>query len=167
MKSRKLLAMVIILMVPIFASAQYKFAIGIRSGGTSGLTVKYNPTARSAFEGIIGFWNDGLSLTGLWERHVQAFDVEGMHWYYGGGGHIAFYDADYRGERGPAWWDDDRDDWNDGDLGLGIDGIVGLEYKIPPIPFAISIDLKPFLEVNTDGGTFLSLDPGLGIKLAF
>ena len=64
-------------------------------------------------------------------------------------------------------WGDRYYHYHQGGIGLGIDGVIGLEYKIPTIPIAISIDVKPFLEVNTSGGAWLSLDPGLGIKIAF
>ncbi len=165
-KLNKYLVALMIIALPVVANAQYKFAIGLRAGGTSGLTFKYNTTDYAAFEGIHGFWNDGLSITGLYERHPAMRKLPGMHWYYGVGRHVAFYDNSYRGHGGPAWFDEDRDDFDDGAIGIGIDGIVGLEYKIPPIPIAISMDLKPFLEINTAGGTFLSIDPGLGIKVA-
>lgn len=167
MKNKSIILAALVILIPIFASAQYKFAVGLRSGGTSGITLKVNTSELTALEGIIGFWNDGLSITGLWEKHPSAFNVEGLHWYYGAGGHIAFYEADYRNERGPAWWDDDRNDFDDGDVGIGLDVIGGIEYKIPPIPFAISFDLKPFIELNTNGGTYFSFDPGIGLKLAF
>ena len=147
------------------AMAQYDYAIGIRSGGTSGLTLKknYGPTA---IEGIIGFWHDGFSVTGLWEKNRMAFNEPGLNWVYGVGGHIAIYGDDFDGHSGPAWYDHPHD-LDDGGLGLGIDGIVGLEYKIPEAPIAFGINFKPFLEVVTEGGVLFSIDPGIGIKVAF
>ncbi|HZK07473.1 MAG TPA: hypothetical protein VFC92_04685 [Bacteroidales bacterium] len=154
----------VILLSSFSAMAQYNFAIGLRSGGTSGLTLKkMNPA--SAFEGIIGFWHDGLSVTILWEKYSPAFNEPGFNWYYGGGGHVAFYGDDFDG-RGPSWYHHHYDE-DDTGVGLGIDGIVGLEYKIPNVPIAISLDVKPYLEINTDGGVHFSPDPGLGIKVAF
>ncbi|MCK9271487.1 MAG: hypothetical protein WC271_12535 [Bacteroidales bacterium] len=153
-----------ILLSSVTAMAQYDFAIGLRTGGTSGLTLKkMNPS--SAIEGIVGFWYHGLSVTVLWEKHVPAFNEPGFNWYYGGGGHVSFYGDDFDG-RGPSWYDHYYDE-DGGDLGLGIDGIVGLEYKIPNVPIAFSLDLKPFIEINTEGGVHFSPDPGLGIKVAF
>lgn len=147
------------------AMAQYDFAIGVRSGGTSGLTLKKN-YERSAIEGIVGFWHDGLSVTALWEKKEMAFDVQNLNWYYGLGGHVSIYGEDFDGDGGPSWYSHPHD-IDDGDLGLGIDGIVGLEYKIPEIPFAFSLDFKPFIEVITDGGVAFWIDPGIGIKFAF
>ena len=144
--------------------AQYNFAIGLRTGGTSGITLKKN-YERSALEGIIGFWNEGLSITALYEKKSRAFDVEGLNWFYGAGGHIAFYGDDFDGD-GYSWYDHPHDR-DDGDLGLGIDGMVHLEYKIAEIPLAFSLGFKPYIEFTTDGNLFFTPDPGLGIKLAF
>lgn len=144
--------------------AQYDFAIGVRSGGTSGLTIKKN-ASDYALEGIIGFWNDGLSLTGLYERHPSIGEVPGLHWIYGAGGHVTFYNNGFRGNYPPSWYGYDRE-IDDGELGLGIDGIFGIEYKIPPLPIAISLDVKPFVEFTTNRTVWIAVDPGLGLKIA-
>ncbi len=142
----------------------YKTAIGLRGGESSGLSIKHF-TGKGAIEGIVSVWPNDLALFLLYEIHRPAFGVEGLNWYYGAGGHVAFYTrrrAYYYDRYGNYWWYRGRRGF-----GLGIDGIVGLEYKIPPIPLAISIDLKPFVEVNTDGNVYPALDPGIGIKLTF
>jgi hypothetical protein len=146
------------------AQAQYNYAIGLRSGGTTGITLK-KTMERSALEGIIGFWQSGLSVTALWEKKSQTFNEPGFNWFYGLGGHVAFYGDDFDGD-GASWYDHPHNK-DDGDLGLGIDGIVALEYKIPNVPIAFSLDLKPYIEITTEGGFFFSPDPGLGIKIAF
>jgi hypothetical protein len=153
-------------MRPAINESYYKTAIGLRAGETSGLTFKHFFRDSKAFEAIVGVWPNGLGLTALYEKHEPAFNLEGMKWYYGGGGHVVFgagrmyyvyserYGYFYRYRSGR-------------ESGLGIDGILGLEYKIKPIPFALSLDMKPFIEVNTNGTVFMSIDPGLGIKVAF
>ena len=162
---KNILIVALVLFMSGSAMAQYDFAVGVRSGGTSGLTLKKN-YGPSAIEGIVGFWNDGFSLTALWEKNRMAFDEPGLFWYYGVGGHVSIYGDDFDGHGGPAWYKHPHGD-DDGDLGLGVDGIVGLEYKIPQAPIAFSLDFKPYLEVVTDGGAFFAIDPGLGIKVAF
>jgi hypothetical protein len=143
-------------------SPDYKNAIGLRGGYPSGLTFKHFSSSNTAFEGILGVWQRAFSVTLLYEKHANAFNVSGMRWYYGGGGHVAVatsgrYDGRDRYYR--RYYDDDA--------AFGIDGIVGLEYKIVPIPFAISLDLKPTLEITTGGYTYFDLDPGLGLKFTF
>ncbi len=145
-------------------SSSYTTAIGLRAGGTSGVTFKRFINQPTAIEVIAGVWPYGFSGTVLLERHANA-GLEGLSWYYGGGGH-----ATVRSGRVYYRYDHPRYKYyyaTESRLGLGIDGIVGLEYKIKPIPFAISLDLKPFVEVNTGGYVYLGMDPGLGIKVAF
>lgn len=148
------------------ASSSYHNAIGLRGGYTSGLTFKHNFGSAKSAEFILGLWGNGFSVTGLYEINAGT-GVSGLRWYYGGGGHLAVanYYGDpyyYRDGRRGYWYYDRRDR-----LGIGVDGIIGLEYKIPPIPFAISLDLKPLIEVGTSGYVFGALDPGLGIKFTF
>jgi hypothetical protein len=141
----------------------YNTAIGLRAGtATSGLTFKQFIGSRTALEGILGVWHHGFSITGLYEKYTPAFNVRGLNWYYGGGAHVAFetgHDFYYRNERHSHYHDDY--------FGIGVDGLVGMEYKIPPIPVAVSFDLKPFVEIHSNGGGWFGLDPGLGIKFAF
>lgn len=139
----------------------YRTAIGMRAGGTSGLTIKQFTSERMALEGILGIWPNSLSLTGLLEFYAPSA-ANGLSWYYGFGGHLAFETARIYYAR-----DDFRYVNREAEVGLGIDGIVGIEYKIVPIPVALSLDVKPFIEVNTKGLAFMALDPGLGIKFAF
>lgn len=148
------------------SSSSYHNAIGLRGGYTSGLTFKHNFGSAQSAEFILGLWRNGFSVTGMYEINAGT-GVSGLRWYYGGGGHIAIgnYYTDgpyYRDGRRDYWYYDRRDH-----LGIGVDGILGLEYKIPPIPFAISLDLKPFIEVGNSGYVFGALDPGLGIKFTF
>jgi hypothetical protein len=161
---RKTVLMISMILITGAVTAQYDYAIGLRSGGTSGLTLKKNKGA-TALEGIVGFWDDGVSLTGLWEKNQMAFDEPGLKWYYGVGGHIAFYGDDFDGH-GASWYDNPHD-IDDGDFGIGIDGVVGLEYKIPGAPIAFDIGLKPYIEIVSEGGAIFSPDPGIGIKVAF
>ena len=164
---KKQLVILLLLATSVCSYAQYDFAIGLRSGGTSGITLKSIRSDQVAVEGIIGIWNDGLSLTGLYERHPNAFDVNGFHWLLGLGGHATFYEGSFRGNNGPAWYKDYPDGIEDDALGLGIDGMAGLEFKFPAVPLAISMELKPFIEFTTRGDVWFSFDPGLGIKFAF
>jgi hypothetical protein len=137
----------------------YKTAIGFRAGSTSGLTVKQFVNQHHALEGIVGFWPNAMSVTLLYEFHAEAFNTAGFYWYYGAGGHVAF-EANERYNDGRRFDRGDR-------FGVGIDGILGLEYKILPIPFALSLDVKPFVEFNNNGNIYSRLDPGLGIKFTF
>jgi len=139
-------------------TGEYRAAIGIRAGETSGITFKFPTGGGSKVELIAGIWSNWLNLTALYEKNVSAFNVNGMKWYYGGGGHVAFATGTYNEGRVYTRGDD---------FAIGVDGVVGLEYKIPPIPFAISVDIKPLLEIYRNGNVFLGIDPGIGVKFTF
>ena len=51
-------------------------------------------------------------------------------------------------------------------LGLGIDGVIGVEWKIPSAPFALSLDWKPSFELLPDTGLWFK-GFGFGVKYLF
>lgn len=149
-----------------WGKAQYNTAIGVRVGESSGITVKHFMGSDAALDFLVSFWPNDMAIFCVYEKHKQLGSAQGLNFYYGGGGHLAFntyrYRAYYYDRYGRAWWYRDR-----GGFGVGIDGVLGLEYKIPGAPLAFSLDIKPFIEFNTDRNIYFSPDPGLGIKVAF
>jgi hypothetical protein len=145
--------------------AQYNSSIGIRIGGTSGVTAKYFYKPTNAIEGIIGTFGNGFSLTGLMEKYTPVYNASGLYVYYGGGAHIAFYNGkDYNN----SYFGREIDYHRNNGVGFGINGIVGLEYRLPEdIPIAISLDLKPFIEMGSGGYVSFAPDPSIGIKFVF
>ena len=153
---------------PAINTENYHTAIGLRAGGTSGLTIKHFMGNGNAIEGIVGAWPNAFSVTGLYEWHVAQAGAPGLKWYYGVGGHAAFYsDRYYYYREGPNGRPYRYYRYVGNGTGLGVDGILGLEYKIPPIPFALSLDIKPYVEFNTNNAVYMAFDPGLGIKFTF
>ena len=152
-----------------FTGYDYKNAVGIRMGGTSGLTYKHRFNNGNAFEAIVSSWPYTVGLTGLFEKY-KATDVAGLNCYFGGGAHAniggpyvyrrAYYYDYYDGRRYSYMYVSDG-------RAIGIDGILGLEYKFRPIPLAISADIKPFTEVNNYGNFYIAIDPSIGLKLTF
>jgi hypothetical protein len=126
--------------------APYSTGIGFRTGTEAGLTVKQFIGQRSALEAIIStalFSSQvtrGLNATLLWERHQQIGDIRGFLWFFGAGGHLGLYNTE--GNRTIF----SRD--NDGFVSFGLDGIVGAEYKIPPVPITIGVDIKPSVDLR-------------------
>ena len=125
----------------------YSWAVGVRGGITaSGITVRHNFNPSNAIEGIVDF-AQGFNLYALYERNVPVIG-NGFNFFYGVGGNIG------------SWG------YSDGDFALGVDGIVGLEYHLPTVPLAFSIDYKPNLNLFEET-KFHALDFGLGIKVTF
>jgi hypothetical protein len=152
-----ILTLALVIFISAFASAQdYNTGVGLRLGFSNGLTVKHFLSQRSAVEGLLATRWRGFEITGLFEVHNQAFDVERLNWYYGFGGHIGF-------------WNGDNTTW--GDVGtnytlIGIDGILGIEYNFKEVPINIGLDWKPAF--NLTGYTGFWGDGGaLSIRYIF
>lgn len=125
---------------PTLYAQDYQNAVGLRGGLFSGLTFKHFNSENVALEGILSTRWSGFEVTGLYEIHTPAFHVSGMNFYYGGGAHLGFYNGD---NTNGVW----------GDTGksytlIGIDGILGLDYKIPGAPIDLSLDWKPAFNLS-------------------
>jgi hypothetical protein len=114
--------------VAVINAQDYKTGIGLRSGYYNGITVKHFISSKAAIEGLVYFRWAGTAVTGLYEIHSQAFKVERLNWYYGGGAHVGFYGSSYGGGSGTF---------------IGLDGILGLEYNFKEVPINLSLDWKP------------------------
>lgn len=144
------------------ANAQsYPYALGLKfSGYENGISGKYFLNQGTALEGVLGFRNHGLVLTGLYEIHQTAFNVPELKFYYGGGAHLGAVGSGRYKRYGS-----DDEYYESSSVLLGADGVLGLEYVIPQSPIAISLDLNPRLELAR--GPFFDLAPGLGLKYTF
>lgn len=149
-----------------FNTHEFKNAIGVRAGETSGLTFKHKFQNANSVEGILSFWPHAIGFTGLYEKNLRTA-VPGLNWYFGGGLHVnagPTYRTYYWYNRGDryVYYTEHR-----ANVAFGVDGIIGIEYKFKPIPLAISTDLKPFIEAGTYGYHYVSIDPSIGVKFAF
>ena len=156
------LLLVSILLIGKQTQAQdYKTAAGLKFGGyENGFSIKYFTTADIALEGELGFRAHGVVITGLYEIHQEAFGVKELKFYYGAGGHIGA-----EGSGVYQTYDGSNETYNRSHILLGVDGVIGLEYRIPNAPIAVSLDLNPRVELAT--GPFFDIAPGLGLKYTF
>ena len=139
----------------------YKWAAGLKFGGyESGISGKYFMQSNVALEGIIGFRNRGAVVTGLYEIHQTAFNVDNLKFYYGFGAHFGSVG---RGEN--LFFTTAERKYYDASLLVGADGVLGLEYIIPKSPIAVSLDLNPRVELAR--GPLFDIAPGLGVKYIF
>lgn len=128
-----------LLIIFLSASGQdYKTGIGFRGGLSQGLTVKHFIAPGRAIEGLLSSRWRGFHITGLYEIHAPAFNIDRLYWYYGYGGHLGSWDKDSRN----PWWDDTTTH-----TVIGVDGIIGLEFNIGEIPFTIGLDYKPAFNI--------------------
>jgi hypothetical protein len=135
------LTFILAVTITAMASAQeYKTGVGLRGGFSNGLTIKHFLGERNAIEGIIATRWKGVDITGLYELHNRAFEVEHLNWYYGFGAHVGFYDGSNTtwGTYGTSY------------TIVGIDGILGIEYSFSEAPINIGLDWKPAINVIGD-----------------
>lgn len=137
------------------ANAQeYKNAIGGRFGSANGISFKTGLNKNAMLELIANFRSSGnvdyLRLTALYEVYNPIGGAPGLSWYYGGGGTIGSY----------------KIKGYDGDVYLGANGVLGLDYKFKGAPINLSLDWIPTLQLTPDTD-FYSGDIGLGVRFTF
>ena len=132
--------------------SSYRTAVGVKFW-PGALTVKHFIRDDRALEGLFSFWGHGFRFTGLYEIHGNFADAQGLKWYVGPGAHVGFYD-----------YHDDHNHHIDG-VYIGIDGVLGLDYKFNGAPINISIDWQPSFEFGEYVG--FAHYGGIGFRYTF
>lgn len=148
---KKLVFIILLLAGFISLKAQmYERSIGVRLGYTSGITAKVIKDNRAAIEGMIGFRQGGVQFYALIESYKPLIVTPKTNWmmYFGGGGHLGYINGFDKVRRwsnsyGYYW----EEIWISG-MVIGIDGVFGTEYTFPKVPVALSLEFKPYLEVQ-------------------
>lgn len=130
-------------------SSSYTTALGVKVWDGGGISFKHFLHDKGALELIGYFWNRGTRITGLYEIHGPIRGASGLQWYIGPGAHIGFYNSKH----------------GDGSF-IGIDGVLGLDYKFNGAPINISLDWQPTFEFGDNRG-FYSSWGGLGVRYTF
>lgn len=137
-------------------SSSYQTALGVKvwnNGG--GVSLKHFVTNNNALEGIGYFWNRGVRITGLYEFHFDIEGAPGLKWYAGPGAHVGFYNNGY--------YYDTFGNRHGSNTYIGIDGVLGLDYKFTGVPLNLSLDWQPSFEFGDNRGFMYSWG-GLGIR---
>ena len=131
------------------AAQYYEHSAGIRLGGSYGFTYKTFFDEQESIELLLGGRNDGLHLTGTFQfnRPLNLSKNETFFFYYGGGAHAGY-------EKYPTKVIDTVDPTDPGAstfryenqnyFTMGIDLIVGIEYRFLTAPITIGLDIKPY-----------------------
>ena len=121
------------------AQTPFKSALGIvfdgNDGANVGIQYKTALNGPQALQLQAAFSNKWASLGADWQYERPFSGADGLHWYAGVGGQLGFWTGD-----------------GDGHTLIGLRPQIGLEYKIPTIPFAMHLDYKPYLGLNHDTG---------------
>lgn len=154
---RKILVAVVSLLVVSVSQAQskssgsssYKTALGVKVWDGGGISFKHFVSDNNAVELVGYFWSKGARITGLYEIHSPISGATGLQWYIGPGAHVGFYNSK-----------------NGDGAFIGIDGVLGLDYKFSGAPINMSLDWQPSFEFG-DGRGFTGSWGGLGIRYTF
>lgn len=128
------------------ATAQeYRTAVGARLGYPLSLSIKHflndNGHAVEAYVGTRG-WGYGrwVNVSAGYQIHkpLDIEGLEGLHWYYGGGATVFFWNYD-----NAFAFDDDYSS-----TAIGIQGYLGLDYAFDDAPVNISVDWIPTFSFN-------------------
>lgn len=131
------------------SSSNYKTALGVKFY-PSGVTLKHFVKEGQALDFIGYFWQRGTRITGLYEFHQNINSTGNFKWYIGPGAHVGFYSNKYY----------------DGGVSIGIDGVLGLDYKFKAAPINLSLDWQPSFEFGDYDG-FQGGWGGLAVRYTF
>lgn len=130
----------------ITVKAQYLTGIGATLGlyGRGATIIQYfAPKQRGAADFLITSQFKGFMFTGLYEihsaNHNERIEVANVGFFLGAGGHAGAVD---------------RLQYNNVNstkkkiFVVGVDVIAGVEWKLPHMPLLLSVNAKPFLDLN-------------------
>src|ERR1041385_6857199 len=126
MKKIALFLFIIVVSVSARAQAPYNRALGLKFPGGLSITYKKFVSDTRNLEAQITSWHEGFRVAGLYEFNFYSFDkVPELSWFVGPGAHIGFWKAAY-------------EKTYDSQVDIGVDGIIGLDYKFKTVPINVS-----------------------------
>jgi hypothetical protein len=133
-------------------TSPYKKAIGFKLN-PGAISYRSFYTRNKAVEGIGFISLDGFQLTILNEKFTPFANAENLTWYMGYGGHFNLWSERYK-LNNPS---------KSAGVAVGIDGMLGLDYKLKNTPINLSVDIQPAF--NFVGTSYFDLGwGGIGIR---
>jgi hypothetical protein len=143
-----------------FSSENYVTAIGVKvypASGGAAVTLKHFINKGAALEALGSFWERGGRITGLYEFHWDIPGAPGLKWYVGPGVHLGFYNDNYKY----------NNTYRSSYLALGVDGVIGLDYKFSKIPLNLSADWQPSFDFGSNRQGFYGDFGGIAARYTF
>jgi hypothetical protein len=110
----------------------YTTAVGVKVY-PGAISVKHFKQKNKALEGLGYISSDGFRLTGLYEMYYPLGSTEGLQWFIGAGAHIGVWSEK---------WKLNNPTRESGGV-MGVDGIIGIDYKVKGAPLNLSFDWQP------------------------
>ncbi len=144
---RKFYTIIILLCLSTAAFSQfYNKEVGIRGGYSSGITFRINLEENLSYEAQLNYRDQGANFTMFRQQHTEMGMDRLGNWefIYGFGLHAGFYYTDtysilfreiYFGTEifTPV---------------IGMDGYVGIDYKLADIPMSFGVSFQPYMELS-------------------
>ena len=161
----------LLILLPLFGMGQYfQHSAGLRLGGTSGITYKTFMNDNQGIQFLLSGRASGVQATITYQYYkplnIGKYDT--FFLYYGPGGHagierhsnqVLVTNEPYQ----PYTYYEDRTQFV-----MGVDAIVGIEYRLIPVPLVIGFDIKPYLNfIGMRELEFRFWDAALTVKYAF
>ncbi len=149
MKKTTLMIFALILLAAAGLKAQeYTTAFGAKfytgNGSAGGINIRHSTSAKTALEGGLLFFSGALGLEGLYEYQGPVAGAEGLQYFVGGGGMLAFGTGKN----------------NETAFALRLTG--GLDYKFADAPIDVSLGFDPFFYLAPR--TYSNLALGIGVR---
>ncbi len=176
------------------STAQPSWGIGLRAGNLTGLSVKkylgksalefslgtlytygynYNKRFKDDYQYVSYYGRNrglGIQLHYMGQKAIKG--APGLDWYYGGGLQVRFDRTSYT-YRYKSYYGNGKNDYvwvqttdRPGFADVGLDGLIGLEYKFKEVPLALFVDTNLYIElVHTPG--WVNMQGGLGLRYNF
>ena len=154
MKKITIAFLLITIVTTVRAQAPYNRAIGVKLPGGLSLTYKKFVADTRNLEAQLTVWHEGFRTAGLYEFNFYTFDkIPQLGWFVGPGVHLGFWKAGY-------------EKTYDSQVDLGVDGIIGLDYKFKTVPINVSVDWQPAVTLIGSAG-FTPVFGGVAIRYTF
>jgi hypothetical protein len=120
--------------------------VGLRGGYSSGITFRVNLAEDLSYEAQLAYRDQGGIFTMIRQRHLEiGMDPVGnWEFIYGFGMHAGFYFTDtYRILFREVYFG--REIFTPV---FGMDGYVGIDYKLENVPMSFGVSFQPFMEIS-------------------
>lgn len=144
---RKFYTIIILLCLSTAAFSQfYNKEVGIRGGYSSGITFRVNLEEMLSYEAQLNYRDNGVMFTMYRQQHKEIGMDRLGNWefIYGFGLHTGFYNTDtYKILNREIYYG--REIFTPV---IGMDGYLGIDYKLVDIPMSFGISFQPYMELS-------------------
>lgn len=133
-------------LAPAAFSQFYNKEVGIRGGYSSGITFRVNLEENLSYEAQLNYRDHGAIFTMYRQEHIEMGMDRLGNWEFlwGFGLHTGFY---YTDTYSILW----RDIYFGTEIFtpvIGMDGYVGIDYKLVDLPMSFGISFQPYMELS-------------------